>query len=86
MVSFIGYLKAAAAAALLVTSALVVLEIVGIFYSYREASGYGGAAGGVHVHLMRSDDILINPSARLPNAGRAKRVDGGKSRCVVSRR
>lgn len=75
MVGFRRCLKAAAAGMLVVTVAVTVLEME-VFYSLR------GGNNGTGVRLQRSADIMINPAARLPNEGRLKRENGGKSRCA----
>lgn len=77
MAGFGRCFKAAAAGILVVTVAVTVVEME-IFYSYGGNGGYGN--GGTRARLQRSDDIMINPAARLPNEGRLKKKkNGGKS-------
>lgn len=74
MAGFRRWLKVAAACMVVAIVAVMVLEME-VFYSY-------GGSSGTRVRLQRSDDIMINPAARLPNQGRLKRKNGGKSRCA----
>lgn len=74
MAGFRRWLKAAAAVMMVAIVAVMVLEME-VFYSY--------GSSGTRLRLQRSDDIMINPAARLPNEGRLKKKkNGGKSRCA----
>lgn len=71
MAGFRTCLNAAAVGMVVLTVAVTVLEME-VFYS----------DGTRPERLQRSQDIMINPAARLPNEGRLRRKNGGKSRCA----
>lgn len=73
MAGFRRYVKSAATVLLFVTVAVTLLEME-VFYSHGD--------GNTGVRLQDREDIMINPATRLPNEGRIKRKNGGKSRCA----
>lgn len=71
-------LKAAAAVMVLVTAAVMVLEILELSHGGSGRGWSGGGGGGArHADGTGREDIMINPATLLPNEWRVKTEGGG---------